>query len=427
MTTTPTTYNYYPALSQLISVDDLPDFLGFIKENIQSVFNNIYYKNYCASHNTTGSSAFYRLDIVPRTRLSANNIFDSGFTLVLNPDYDDSTVSSFPVTVFWQWEILRYIRNFNLNTFSYTPEAFFDLAIDILGIGKEEILSVATNTFVVSDEPSVSQFEQLVLDINDLYNSNIEIDDSDEDRYEQLITQVEALNKNVFLTIFELYLLTDNPSETLQKLKDFFNPFFNRDFEGYIKQLFIPKISASLNNITLAIEFPRAWLKPLDSDGNVIEDENIKSMIRFNVGSVRFSTESGFEFENENSFSFDKSEIGNTGLTLYFSGMKLDLSQNSNIPEATAAGYPDNFKGVFIAQAEIGLPSKWFNSVDNTTLQIAGYNMLIGTGGISGRIALEAVGGGFESKEIHRKKLKEKFSQIIFRLFFLQNLYCKAA
>ncbi|MDR2064593.1 MAG: hypothetical protein LBP85_02620, partial [Prevotellaceae bacterium] len=70
------------------------------------------------------------------------------------------------------------------------------------------------------------------------------------------------------------------------------------------------------------------------------------------------------------------------------------LSSNTNIPEATAAGYPDNFKGVFVQEAVIGLPSKWFNSVNNTTLQIAGYNMLIGTGGISGKIALEAVGGG---------------------------------
>jgi hypothetical protein len=43
------------------------------------------------------------------------------------------------------------------------------------------------------------------------------------------------------------------------------------------------------------------------------------------------------------------------------------LSSNTNIPEATAAGYPDNFKGVFVQEAVIGLPSKWFNSVENTT------------------------------------------------------------
>jgi hypothetical protein len=161
--------------------------------------------------------------------------------------------------------------------------------------------------------------------------------------------------------------------------------------DDIFKDLLIPKFSASLNNLSLAITFPRTWLKPLDSAGDVIADENIKSMIRFNVGSVRFSTENGFEFENESSFSFDKSEIGDTGLTLFFSGMKLYLSKNSNIPEATAAGYPDNFKGVFIAQAEIGLPRKWFP--DDTSLELFGENLLIGTGGFSGTVGLDTTNG----------------------------------
>jgi hypothetical protein len=96
-------YKYYPALSNLISVDDLPDFLSFIKENIQSVFDNIYYKNYSASKNVTDSSAFYSLDIVPRTRIE-QELFGTGMSLVLNPGYKDSTISSFPITLFWQWE-----------------------------------------------------------------------------------------------------------------------------------------------------------------------------------------------------------------------------------------------------------------------------------------------------------------------------------
>jgi hypothetical protein len=62
MPTTPDTYKYYPALSELISVEELSDFLNFIGEQIQSVFNKIYYKNYCASKNATGSSTFYSLD-----------------------------------------------------------------------------------------------------------------------------------------------------------------------------------------------------------------------------------------------------------------------------------------------------------------------------------------------------------------------------
>ena len=99
MSTTPNTYKYYPALSQLISVDDLPDFLSFIKDGVQNILEDIYYKNHCEYRNTTGSSAFHSLDIVPRKRIS-QELFGSGFSLVLNPDYDDNTISSFPITLF---------------------------------------------------------------------------------------------------------------------------------------------------------------------------------------------------------------------------------------------------------------------------------------------------------------------------------------
>ena len=40
----PNDHKYYPALSQLISVDDLPDFLNFIKEQIFSDFCCIFEK-----------------------------------------------------------------------------------------------------------------------------------------------------------------------------------------------------------------------------------------------------------------------------------------------------------------------------------------------------------------------------------------------
>ncbi len=390
---TPDTYKYYPALSDRITVDELPDFLSFIKENIQSVFNNIYYKNYCALKNTTGSSAFYSLELIPRVRIQ-QELFGAGVNLVLNPDYEDSTVSSFPITIFWQWKILRYVRNFKQSSFAGTPESLFNLAIDILGFSKEQVLAIAIDT-LVTPEQGLSPFEQLVSDINDLYNSGIDIDESDEDAYEQLVEAVEALNQDVLGTVFALYLLTNVSSGTLQNLRGFFFPFFSADFEEYLKDLLTPKLSASLENISLAIEFPRAWLKPINpATGQVYDDENVKSMLRFSVGRVTFSTENGLEFKGESNISFSKSEIGNTGLTLMFDSMKLDLSRTKNIPEAMAAGYPDDFVGVFVESAEIGLPEKWFKSRSGATLGIFGENLLLGTGGISGTFGLRAIDTG---------------------------------
>ncbi|MDL2312366.1 hypothetical protein LJC68_05775 [Bacteroidales bacterium OttesenSCG-928-B11] len=121
----------------------------------------------------------------------------------------------------------------------------------------------------------------------------------------------------------------------------------------------------------------------------IIADENIKSMLRFNVGQLGFSTTNGLEFAGESSFDFTKSEIGNTGLTLYFDLMKLDLSRTKNIPEATAAGYPDDFVGVFVKEAAIGLPKKWSKNTDG--LSLVGRDLL-GTGGFSGTVGLKSNG-----------------------------------
>jgi hypothetical protein len=36
---------YYPRLSEIITVDDLPDFLSFVEDGLNSIFNNIHYRN----------------------------------------------------------------------------------------------------------------------------------------------------------------------------------------------------------------------------------------------------------------------------------------------------------------------------------------------------------------------------------------------
>jgi hypothetical protein len=426
--------NYIPA-SEIISIDSIPDSLGFVKENLNSLLSEILISELISDISIYGDSTFYGFNLVFLKKISIEIMDANGLALVLNPDGERTEI---PITIGYSIPVLKYIENFNLTEFDFSPSSFFDLIFGIVSISDEMKLDSVINlfskwNFINYEEDDRSPDEIFVDDFNARFNpatplellSGVDIETMLEDLVIQLKSNGNEYDINE--VIFLGYILDAEAKNVIYKIEDFFNPFLGNFTLENIKDLLIPKISASLNNITLAIEFPRTWLKPLDSAGDVIADENIKSMIRFNVGSLRFSTENGFEFDSENSFSFDKSEIGDTGLTLYFNEMKLDLSKNSNIPEATAAGYPNNFKGVFAGKAEIGLPSKWFNSVDNTTLQIAGYNMLIGTGGISGRIALEAVGGDFKSKDIHRKRLKEKFSQIIFRLFFLQNLYCKAA
>ncbi|MBS3737386.1 MAG: protease complex subunit PrcB family protein [Psychroflexus sp.] len=86
-------------------------------------------------------------------------------------------------------------------------------------------------------------------------------------------------------------------------------------------------------------------------------------------------------------------QIGNTGLIIDIQNLKIDLSRTENILEADLDGRPLEFMGVYTDYTAITLPQKWFNNVDNSTLRIAGYNLLIGTGGVSGTVALEAIDG----------------------------------
>ena len=56
------TTRYYPPLSDIANEEDLPEILGFIKDGIESLFKNTYYKNLQYSKNTRGD-ADYKVQI----------------------------------------------------------------------------------------------------------------------------------------------------------------------------------------------------------------------------------------------------------------------------------------------------------------------------------------------------------------------------
>lgn len=85
-----------------------------------------------------------------------------------------------------------------------------------------------------------------------------------------------------------------------------------------------------------------------------------KVSVQFAPTEVYFSTEGGFSIDNDVSVTLEKALIGNTGLSIEIKNAKFDFSRISNIPEATVAGYSNDFVGVYAKYAEIGLPEKWF-------------------------------------------------------------------
>jgi hypothetical protein len=147
--TKPTTTRYYPSLSEVITVDDLPEFLHFAADGLNLLLDRIHYKNLQYSKSQGGDSAFYSLDVVT-ANIGLNLPF--GMRLVLNPDEQgDSSISAFPVSLEYQWEILAFLRAFKVNNFAFSPQAFYELGLHIFKV-QRVIVKKSDNFILLSSE-----------------------------------------------------------------------------------------------------------------------------------------------------------------------------------------------------------------------------------------------------------------------------------
>lgn len=410
-TTTPVTNRYYPTIDTVITEQDIPEILGFIREGLVSLLGKIHYKDFQARKSINGDAAFYSLQIVSPKKL-AIEIPGTGIALVLNPALDDSNISAFPITVEYQWKALGLIKAFKSDQFSFQPQELFEMALLVLNLSEEQVIANFINTFVVPQNTNTS-LQQFVIDVNTEMGFNITDPDSDT----RLSTVVQELQQQggtyASLVAFSVYILDDEPSVTLNKLKVYFRTILPEDLDSFIKDILLPKFRATLTLIA-AVEFPRNLLKPVydengvnpynDSDSDpakaltvIPEDAQGYPKVMFTFAEALFyaDTERGFGYSMELALTSDvPAQIGNTGLIITIQNLKLDLSTTSNIPEADADGRSPEFMGFYTDNLEITLPKKWFKQETGATqtLRIAGRRLLIGSGGgISGVIALEAI------------------------------------
>lgn len=381
---------YYPALNKLIQVDKIPEPL---KQPITTIVNKLFYKGYYVERSVDGDVAYYNITIVINAEVGVN-LFggEEGFELLFNPGITAGT-TEIPLALYYNLPILKYVKKITTAQLS-SPKDYFNIITEMLGISTEKILLESINYLFDGDvnglinhfntNPSYSSYPQIVSNFTG----------NDEEIPMQIAEQLSANGVDIYLYIIDEILTVENDvAASFDNLYKLFKGILGDFSFDKILKLFIPKFSISIQELELALAFPRTWLKPVDANGNVIEDESEKSMLKYDVGSLSYHSEKGFEFNNPDSFDLTPSQIGNTGLLIDIDNLKFDFRTDRNIPEATADGRPDEFKGIYFDYAAITLPKKWFNNVDNATLRIAGYNMLIGTGGVSGTVALETVNG----------------------------------
>ena len=337
MPATPT--KYYPSLSSVVTLDDFPEYLGFIKEGIQSIFDKIYIKDFQPHISPRGESGFYGLSIVSKTRLQFQ-IPGTELAFILNPDSTDTSISSFPVTVEYQWLILAYLRNFDLDNFSFSARDFYELGLDILNVSEEEVLQIIINKFVIPINPSFSSLEQFVNDINSKLNLNIPVPTSDNKLKELVLSIQEQSIDPTSIVSFLAYLIDETDLQaSLNNVKSFFKALIPEDIEDYVKNIITPKARVTLA-LTAAIEFPKTVLKPVNESGADWPDPGIKTQFRFAQALLYADTQQGFGYQMElGGTLFPRyAEIGKTGMILEIQSLKLDLSKTSNIAEAEADG-----------------------------------------------------------------------------------------
>ncbi len=388
---------FYPRISDLVTLDAIPQQLGFIRSGLTSILDDIYFKDLQFTKSPRGDAAFYSLSIVSLKRLDFN-IPGTEIALILNPSHTNpGDISEFPITVSYEWPILAYLKAFNASSFSFNGTAILDLAIQVLGISERQLIEETLHSFFPDSDILVS-ITELVNQINahpDFAGTTLGMP-SGLDPIGSLITLIETnLGIPPTAVIFTVVLIDSlNEGNTLDKIDQLFSRIIQPSVGEYIKKLITPKIEASLS-LNVGIEFPRNYLLPLTAVGGTPLPDPEKSMLRFIASpnpSFSFSTETGIGYDLNLAVTMTPSRIGNTGFEISFSNAKLDISKEVNIPEADLDGRPSDFIGVYIGDATIKLPD-FFNQNHNGTSNavIKGRNLLIGTGGISGTLGIEAI------------------------------------
>lgn len=389
------TNNFYPALSDLLPESSIPNLGGF-ETSLTSILSNIHYRDLQRSKSVLGDVGYYSLTLVSDSAIGLD-IPGTEFALVLNPDLTSGgPKTAIPILLKYRWEILKYIKEFQIANISNDPSAYFNIFLEIIDVPTDEFLSEFMSAFMDINDPItdfVTQYNSLhsATPISPIIDPDSEVIISD--LANQIYTQGDVFDK-----IFTDFISIGDISSIQSNLQKLFKKWFGEiDFDK-IKDILIPQFSVALESLSLGIRFPTSMfrqvdpltLKPLqDSNGH-----DIPSILKFNVGRLSYDTENGFEFQGENSFIFPTSEIARTGFTLQLNNMKVDLSRTTNIPEAIADNRPYDFIGVYVEDGKVTFPADWGH--DDPSLPTASTgelyvsNLLAGTGGLSGTIGLRA-------------------------------------
>lgn len=406
------TSEYLVPLSDLLGTDQLPDELGFVKTGLDSLFSKLFFRDLRIFKSPSGDSANYQLTLITYRRMGIE-VGSTGLAFVINPDEEDGTRSALPIEFGYRWGILGLVNDYDLSDFTEGPTAWFDLLTDVLGLDPRDLFENVLLEFVDATDPIkqyVEDFDRGVLSF-----------DPETDEVTDLIDEIVDLGFDIGTLIMDDFILTESTlSDQLEALKRVFLQWLGEFDWDRIKDLLIPQVYGELKDLSVALEFPRNWLVPVDPDTyERIEDETIKSRLSYEIGALKFTSWEGIEFKKEASFNFQAAEILGTGLILEVEDLQVDLSDKTNIAAADAEDRPVSFKGISIESATIVLPKSWEKNEDAGRAKIVASDILIGNeGGFSGSLTLDTTDSSVLAFDLPGESMLRLDS---FDLTFFQN------
>ncbi|MGQ0826941.1 MAG: hypothetical protein ACT4ON_00965 [Bacteroidota bacterium] len=416
---------YYPQLTDIINKNAIPNNLGFVNDILDNALEGMFYTDLHIEKSPYGDAAFYHLNLVSFRKIGFEVPGTNGLEFLINPDLSDTNITSVPISLSYKWKILRYIKAARVaGGFSTDPIFYFNLFLEIIQVSPEEFFKEVAGALVGGTDP-IEEFVTVYNNTNTSSTTLVIRDGlSDDEKVEYIIDFVEADSKDLYSFVFDNFILDNSLEESLKRIETLFKKWLGEIGLDEIKELFIPQVNVSIDNISAGIRFPLSWMKQVNPDNTPKLDSNgnfIPALLRFDLGSVSYGTKSGFEFTSESDFNFTRAEILDSGFILELEEMKLDLSRTKNIPEAIADGRPDDFIGVYIKKGVVGFPAFWQHDEDASTGELRVTNLLAGTGGLSGTIGLAAVTAGNPSPLISVKFGDFQVSLDAFSLTFHQN------
>lgn len=135
--------------------------------------------------------------------------------------------------------------------------------------------------------------------------------------------------------------------------------------------------------VSMALRFADNILKPVrEKDGRFEIDPSQRYVEIALSGSIIVDVD-GIRIEGMNQLSLSPCMISDSGIVIEASSVVLDLSTDSSIPQAEAAGLSQSWRGVFFEEAAIHLPPELGSAVPS---ELSFQDCFIGSGGFTGLI-----------------------------------------